>query len=391
MRSIGFISSNEYVPWGGSEYCWAAAAEKLARAGVEVRLSVRAWDQPVKQVEHLRSIGCRVFYRPMPTLLRRASRRLFSFYDYPRRHLQAVGAGADLLVICQGGNTDGFQWMEAAKSHGYKYAVTVEGAPDNGWPADDVVERLADCYESAAAVYFVCEANAAFTRRQFATPLRHARLIRNPFNVRYDARPPWPEDSSGILSLACVARLDIATKRHDLFCQVLDLPHWRDRNVRISVFGDGPNRGALQRLIESLKLTNIRLAGTTDDIEEVWRTHHALVLPSRHEGMPLVVVEAMLCGRPCIVTDVGGNRELVRDGVNGFLAKAPTVEFLDEAMNRAWENRHRLREMGEQAAVDVRQWVSPDPTQDFVRQLEELLPGASLEAAAIGTCLPSPR
>ena len=66
--------------------------------------------------------------------------------------------------------------------------------------------------------------------------------------------------------------------------------------------------------------------------------------------MPLSVVEAMLCGRPCIVTDVAGNRELIRDNVNGFLAKAPTVELLDEAMNRAWENRHRLREMGEAAA-----------------------------------------
>jgi hypothetical protein len=41
-------------------------------------------------------------------------------------------------------------------------------------------------------------------------------------------------------------------------------------------------------------------------------------------------------------------------------------------MNRAWENRLRLREMGEAAAKDVRQWVSPDPTGDFVRELEAL-------------------
>jgi glycosyltransferase involved in cell wall biosynthesis len=89
--------------------------------------------------------------------------------------------------------------------------------------------------------------------------------------------------------------------------------------------------------------------------------------------MPLVLVEAMLCGRPAIVTDVAGARELVRDGVNGFLAKAPTVELLDEAMNRAWENRHRLKEMGEQAAIDVRKFVSPDPVEDFVRELLALV------------------
>ena len=42
-------------------------------------------------------------------------------------------------------------------------------------------------------------------------------------------------------------------------------------------------------------------------------------------------------------------------------------------MNRAWENRHRLREMGEQAATDVRRWVSADPVEDFVRELRGLV------------------
>jgi glycosyltransferase involved in cell wall biosynthesis len=84
----------------------------------------------------------------------------------------------------------------------------------------------------------------------------------------------------------------------------------------------------------------------------------------------------MLCGRPCIATDVGGNRELIRDGINGFLAKAPTVELLDEAMNRAWDNRGRLKQMGETAASDVRQWVSKDPAEDFVRELTALVDGA---------------
>jgi glycosyltransferase involved in cell wall biosynthesis len=85
--------------------------------------------------------------------------------------------------------------------------------------------------------------------------------------------------------------------------------------------------------------------------------------------MPLTVVEAMLCGRPCIASDVGGNRELIRDGINGFLAKAPTVELLDEAMNRAWDNRALLKEMGCTAAADARKFVSRDPGEDFAREL----------------------
>ena len=128
-------------------------------------------------------------------------------------------------------------------------------------------------------------------------------------------------------------------------------------------------------MVEQSKLTNVDFRGYSNDIDAIWAEHHALVLPSRFEGMPLVVVEAMLCGRPCIATDVGGNRELIRDGVNGFLAKAPTVELLDEAMNRAWECRDRLQGMGNQAAADVRQFVSRDPSEDFARELETLVEG----------------
>ena len=59
----------------------------------------------------------------------------------------------------------------------------------------------------------------------------------------------------------------------------------------------------------------------------------------------------------------------------GILAKAPTVELLDEAVGRAWEGRDRLREMGERAASDVPKWVSIDPAEEFAKELESLLDG----------------
>jgi glycosyltransferase involved in cell wall biosynthesis len=170
-----------------------------------------------------------------------------------------------------------------------------------------------------------------------------------------------------------VARLDGATKGHDLLFRVLGLPHWRKRSVQVSLIGKGVNERVLGMMAAQLKLENVKFAGHQHDIEALWRTHHALVLPSRFEGMPIVVVEAMLCGRPCIATDVGGSRELIRDGINGFLARAATVEMLDEAMNRTWDNRSRLREIGAQAAIDVRQFVSRDPGENFARELGSLV------------------
>jgi glycosyltransferase involved in cell wall biosynthesis len=263
--------------------------------------------------------------------------------------------------------------MEAARCQGFPYVVIVQSSADQWWPSDESGARLAAAYEGARASFFVSQENLQAARRQFATPLRRGKVIRNPFKVRYDACPPWPGNSSDELFVACVARLDAGQKAQDVLIQVMGLPHWRSRNVHVAFVGSGLNEHSLRHLVRVSEVTNVEFVGFVDDIEQLWSRHHALVLPSRFEGMPLSLVEAMLCGRPCIVTDVGGNRELVRDGINGFLAKAPTVELLDEAMNRAWENRHRLREMGEQAATDVRRWVSADPVEDFVRELTGLV------------------
>ena len=377
MGKYLFIAANEHVPWGGSEVLWSQAAKRLVKRGFRVCVSVKDWGAPVKQVEDLRSAGCEIFRRRPPSLLNRLRRKVIPRDSNAAEHLRKVVGDADLVVISQGSAFDGAGWMAAAKSMGQKYVAIVQTAGESIWPTDDdFAETLAECYESASAAYFVSQANLELTRRQFVTPLRRGAVVRNPFNVRYDAQPPWPGEAREGLALACVGRLEAAQKGQDLLFQVLSLPHWRERSLRVTVVGSGMNERRLRMLADSLRLNSVEFAGFRDDIEDVWRKHHALVLPSRYEGFPLALVEAMLCGRPCIVTDVGGNRELVRDGINGFLAKAPTVELLNEAMNRAWECRGRLREMGEQAACDVRKFVPADPAEDFVRELESLVDGA---------------
>jgi glycosyltransferase involved in cell wall biosynthesis len=376
MQKYLFVAANESSSWGGSEALWISAAEKLAQRGNEIRVSVPGYHKDLALLDSLRSAGCQIFYRPgFPPLFYRLRRKLFPLPEYKRTHVRSVAQNIDLVVISQGSNTDGLSWMEDARSAGHRYAVIAQGAAPHCWPDDELSQKLAESYEHASGAFFVSQAILDLSRNQFASPISDAKVIRNPFNVRYDARPPWPEISSNTLLLACVGRLDGATKGHDLLLQVLALPHWRQRDIRVSLVGTGPNERVLGRLAQHLNLTNVDFAGHQSNIENVWSRHHALVLASRFEGMPLVVVEAMLCGRPCIATDVGGSRELIRDGVNGFLAKAATEQMLDEAMNHAWDNRARLREMGEQAAVDVRQFVSPDPVEDFVRELEKICNG----------------
>ena len=374
MAKYLFIMANEGHRWGGSEPLWAGAAERLAKRGNEVRVSVRRWwGDPVPQIEYLKAAGCQVLYRRnYPPFFYRHARRLISLPDYKWTELRRMMDGVDLVVISQGDNVDGLAWMEAVGAAGYRYAVIAQSAVVYWWPEDEVAEQAAKAYEKASGAYFVSQAVLDLSRLEFSTPLHHGEVVRNPFNVRYDAAPPWPSDTADGLSLAFVGRLDIISKGLDLVLQALHRERWRGRNVRVSFIGEGPHERGLRRMAKEFGLSNVEFLGPRDNVEEIWGRHHALILASRFEGMPLVLVEAMLCGRPGVVTDVGGNRELVRDGVNGFLAKAATVDLVDEALNRAWENRHRLKEMGDRAAKDVREWVSADPAGDFANELERL-------------------
>ena len=118
-----------------------------------------------------------------------------------------------------------------------------------------------------------------------------------------------------------------------------------------------------------LELTNVSFAGHTSDVASIWGRHHGLVLPSRAEGLPVVLVETMLSSRVAIVTDVAGNAEVLEDEVTGFLAASPTESSFDDAMERAWQRRGEWRRIGEAAGRSIRTLVPPDPAGDFAATL----------------------
>nr|WP_242026932.1 glycosyltransferase [Leptolyngbya sp. FACHB-17] len=182
----------------------------------------------------------------------------------------------------------------------------------------------------------------------------------------------WRPTDEGF-KLACVGRINPISKGQDILFEVLRSSKWKNRPLTVTLFGGGEHTETLKRLKTLWELHNIEFGQFTSNIEEIWATHHGLILPSRYEGLPLVVVEAMLCGRMCIVTDVAGNTELVEDNVNGFVAKAPIPELLDEALERAWQQREFWYEMGQAAAHKVREVIPPDPIAVFAQDLEALL------------------
>ena len=367
---IAFIAVNASAPWGGSEELWAQSALRMVEMGYSVGANVQGWQPSVPQIDELAQAGCEVEYRwynktPLH-LLRFKLHKEETYYRWLDRFKP------DLAIISQASNIDGLGWMEACTARNIPFAPIAEAAAPNYWPADDEAERLSVAYAQSVACYFVSQANIDLTFKQIAAELSQAQVVRNPFKVAYDAAPPWPNRSKG-LKLACVGRLEPFSKGQDLLFELLSREKWRDRSLQLTLFGNGTSKATLARLKTMWRLEQITFGDYVDDVESIWADHHGLILPSRYEGLPLAVVEAMLCARPCIVTDVAGNTELIEDNIHGFVATAPHVDCLDEALERAWQQSARWQAIGQAAATQVRQLVGRDPIGDFVRTIEALL------------------
>jgi glycosyltransferase involved in cell wall biosynthesis len=365
---VAFLSLQNALPWGGSEELWSRTTGHLLNRGHRVGAMVYRWPEMAKPVRELAGRGCEIHtFHPRPMLRQRLLGKLglpgpdsFAWLDSPR---------PDLAVVSVIGHNCGLAEMEACRTRRLPYLLIVQAASEPIWPGDDELDRLHTAYTQAVAVCFVSDGNRQLVERQFGRPLPNACIVRNPFNIRYDANPAWPDMSSG-LRLACVGRFDPHHKGQDLIVEVFNRPQWRERQLSVTLVGRGPSESGLRRLVEWRKAA-IHFQAFTNDIEQVWATHHALILPSRAEGLPLALVEALLCNRMAIVTDVAGNAEMVEEGVTGFVAPAPTVDLLDAALERAWARRAEWQTMGAEAGRRVRNMVPPDPASVFADFVEK--------------------
>ncbi len=113
----------------------------------------------------------------------------------------------------------------------------------------------------------------------------------------------------------------LPVKGHDILMRAL--AQVRDRGVRLTVVtaGDGIERAAVEAQAKQLGLgpEQVRFLGFRADVPDLLAAADLFVLPSRMEGLPLAVLEAMSHGLPIVTTRIGGNPEVVTDGEHGLL------------------------------------------------------------------------
>ncbi|MBB3646338.1 glycosyltransferase involved in cell wall biosynthesis [Rhizobium sp. BK619] len=109
----------------------------------------------------------------------------------------------------------------------------------------------------------------------------------------------------------------------------------------IDMFGEGPLKGDLAALAEGLG-AKVRLLGSIPNTElaGTMKNYRYFVLPSLHEGLPKVLLEAMSTGLICVGTNIPGTSDLIKDGVTGYLSDGTTDLELADALQRASEGKN---------------------------------------------------
>ena len=357
------------LPWGGSEALWHAVAMHALAQGDEVFVSVYDWGKPHPKVILLGEKGAAIHYRKRYNAEAGTVEKVKRFIKKRKPSLDKdyqsiIDFKPSVVFISQGDSFDlaihHRPLYELLLEHKVSYSFICHSHEQFSWiPPEVIYPGAVEIFNNAKQVFFISHRQWKIIERRLATKITNGHFTWNPLNIQLPGSPlDWPMDD--IIQFAMVSNIN-GNKGHDTILEVLSQQQWKTRKWVLNMYGDGEGRKYVEDLALFYGIKNLRFHGYMEDITKVWHHSHILLIPSAGEGLPISLAEAMACGRPAIVTDVGGNTELITAGETGFVAAAPSTHSFSEAMETAWKAKESWRYIGVIAFKKVNKLVDKEP------------------------------
>jgi glycosyltransferase involved in cell wall biosynthesis len=198
----------------------------------------------------------------------------------------------------------------------------------------------------ATTVVAVSRAVRSHWCRPLGLPVESVRVVPNGVDTKRFRPSLNAGRSNGAVTLGIASRLQPNKGLEDLLDALAILARDNLRPILV-IAGDGKLRGALEYKIERLGLhQQVKFLGFVHDLERFYQSIDVGVLASLTEGLPLFVLEAMSCGIPVVATDVGGTKEALRDGIDGFVVPAHEPYALAAALRKLLQDPRIRQQMG---------------------------------------------
>lgn len=160
---------------------------------------------------------------------------------------------------------------------------------------------------------------------------------------------PVPE-TKGAPVILHVANMNHPVKRQEDLFAAMVMVRRRVPDAQLWLVGDGPRRKELEQLSRTLGLTGaVHFLGFRDDVAALYARTQVGVLCSTAEGLSNAVMEGMAASVPMVVTRVGANPDLIRDGVNGRLVEPQRPAQLSDALVEVLRDPEHQKQMGKAA------------------------------------------
>ncbi len=239
-------------------------------------------------------------------------------------------------------------------AHGFHF---YEGAPLINWliyyPIEKVMARFTDTLITVANEDCEC------ARKHFRTKVEHIHGVgadAEKYHSISDEQNQRFREEQGVndrFVVLCVGELN-KNKNQKTVIDAVKKVSAQYPEILLLIAGNGPTDSALRKQTEDLGLQDhVRMLGYCVDLEKYMTACDVLVTASFREGMPLNVMEAMICGKPVLASVNRGHKELVKDGKTGFLFKACDADKLAELLKRLLNDRSLGEVLGAQGMQNV--------------------------------------
>ena len=264
----------------------------------------------------------------------------------------------------------------------------------HGYTATDVKDRLYNqcnriSLRAACRVVTVCQSFSARLQREGVSKAR-VRILHN------TVKPPIPASPAEVASLRArlglppgarilltIGRLSCEKGHCDLVRAIRVLHALRQEpEFRLVIVGDGPERAKIRTLASALGLEGtVVLTGHQANVQPFYALADLFVLPSRSEGSPNVLLEAMAAGVPIVATKVGGVPEIVCHGESALLVEAGDSRAMAEAILRLLQDSRLAHRLAQSAAQAVSRNHTPESYRHALFALYHEVLGAPVSPA----------
>ncbi|ATA61619.1 glycosyltransferase [Geobacillus stearothermophilus] len=241
-------------------------------------------------------------------------------------------------------------------AHGFHF---YEGAPIQNWLIYYTAEKLArrwtdglivmnkEDYDNGKKLGFKENESLFFTHGvgvpfdQYSVSTDSSNYVRQQLNI-----------ADNDIVITCIAEL-IERKNH-----IYLLRNWKNilscySNVHCLIVGTGRREEDLKKYVEQNQLKNIHFLGFRRDIPEILSQSDIVTLLSFHEGLPRCIMEAMVSGKPLVVTNIRGSRDLVKHEVNGFVVDLEDDQSLVESFAKLINDKNLREQMGKASIREI--------------------------------------